>query len=253
MVEEIRTYLLNDMAFSRYAYIDKDYSPILLSETFSSFRNCLLIGNNEIEPEVQIWRSNLMVDAIYNDLDLSKIALRNFDSRRIPDKNDLSNNFLPTIKQSFYDDRVLIKSDNQNYPQDGIYNKRISLTKKTNNILSVSYLVDNKSNTRDQQIIFTFRGNISNFLYIPDTRLRIGFLNCSHIPFNQMNIKLMYPYFFNVNNLIDNVYQIPGIEELIWLNKKAYEDVFDIYSKTDRSYKKVLCLLLAYAISLKWQ
>jgi hypothetical protein len=253
MVEEIRTYLLNDNSFSDITYIDKNYSPVKLSKLFSEFRNCLLIGNNQTEPEIQVWRADTIIDAIYRDRDLSKIAFKNFDNRRIPSKNLNETNFLPTIKQSFYDDRVLIKLDSETSPQDGIYNKTVSLKKISNNILKVSFKSKYSNLNTDKQLVFTFKGNISNFSYIPETRIRIGLSNCSQIPFDLLQIKIKYPYFFNLNNLIDNINQIGGVEELIWINKKAYEEVFNIYSRTDRPYKKMLCLLLAYAISLKWQ
>jgi hypothetical protein len=253
MVEEIRTYLLNDINFSKVSYLDSNYAPKRLNETFANFRNLLLIGNNITEPEIQVWRADLLIDAIYRDMELSAVALRNFDRRLIPEKNINKEEFLPSVRQSFYDDRVLIKIDKDNYPQDGIYNKTIVLRKKTQNILDVNFFVGEKQYGRSDQLIFTFKGNMSNFVQIPETRLKIGLSYSSQIPFNLLELKLKYPYFFDINGLIDNVFQIPGIENLMWLNKKSFEEVFEIYSKSNRPYKKLLCLILAYAISLKWQ
>lgn len=254
MVEEIRTYLLNDKSFSGVVYIDKDYIPRSLNKTFSEFRKCLLLDSgNDTSKAVQAWRINLFVNAIYKDRDLSKIALKNFDKRVIKDKNITNLDFLPKVKQSIYDDRILIKSGVQNFPHDGIYDKLVILKKISNNSVNVSFSHNNLSYGNSHNLIFIFKNRSSNMIDIPDTRLKIGFSDSSSVPFNDLTIETQYPYSLNINNTIDKIYQIPGLDELIWINKQAFSELFDLYSKTDRSYKKILCLILGYAISLKWQ
>jgi hypothetical protein len=251
MVEEIRTYLLNDKKFGEVVFLDKNYFPKKLNKTSSEFRNAI-IGDNINDLSYTAWKTNLLVDGIYNDSELSSIAKKNFDSRRIPDKNLYTKDFSVSFSQNFFSSKIIIIKNQNNSPSDGIYEKKIILTKASNNKLNVSYIKNKKNYINDKELTFTFSNGMSNILDIPSSPIKIGFSGTSSIPLDQqLIIDIKYPYFLDINSIIDKIEQIPGVENLIWLNKKSYAEIFDIYTKTEKPHKKVLCLILAYAISLK--
>jgi hypothetical protein len=250
MVDEIKTLLLNDEKFSRYTYIDDNFNQIRLNKVQSEFRRALLFPSGAQEPKSQVWISNLLVNAIYKDRDLEKIANKNFDTRRIIDESLYSQDFLASVTQNFYDNKIIVKMAEETYPQDGIHNKNIKLSRKNNNVVVVSYSINNQSYENEKEIIFVFKNRISNTVNIPDTRIKIGFSNTSIVPFSSLFLSIKYPYYYDINNTINKIFQIPGLEELIWTDKQSFKELFDLYSKTDRDYKKMLCLILAYSISL---
>ena len=252
MVEEIRTLLLNSKKFKKYVYFSEDYSERKLNKTLKNFRDALLKMSKNDTEEVQAWRAKKIVNLIYSNEKLKKIALDLFDHRKIQDDIQLNESLESTYSINLNHPNLIINTRGvENSPADSIYTKKITFTKISNDQFSVSF--DYKQNKAPEILKFVFSSGISDLKTIPDTNIKIGFSGTSIIPsnINTFDVIIKYPFTLDFNEIIERVYSIASVEQLILTNSSKFEDIYSVYSTSNRNHEKILCLLMGYALSLK--
>lgn len=252
MVEEIRTVLLNSKKFKNYVYFPDDYSERRLNKTLKNFRDALLKSSKNDTDEIQAWRAKKIVNLIYSDNKLQKIALSLFDHRKIDNENESNLFFGSTYSISINHPNLIINVQGvEDSPLDSIYAKKITFNKISQDELSVSY--DYKKNKTTDILKFVFNSNISDLKVIPDTKIKIGFSGVSNIPtdIHNFDINIKYPFILDFNEVAERVYSIPSVEQLILTNSIDFKDLHSIYITSKRDHEKILCLLMGYALLLK--
>jgi len=252
MVEEIRTLLLNSKKFKNYVYFPEDYSERKLNKTLKKFRDALLKMSKNDTEEIQAWRAKKIVNLIYNDNKLTKIALKLFDKRKIQNDTQLNSFFGSTYSISINHANLIINArESDDTPSDSIYTKKITFSKISQDELSVSY--DYKKDNTSNILKFVFNSGISDLKTIPDTKIKIGFSGVSSIPsdINNFDINIRYPFVLDFNEMIERVYSVPSVEQLILVNSGDFSDLYSIYTTSKRDHEKILCLLMGYALLLK--
>lgn len=252
MVEEIRTLLLNSKKFKNYVYFPEDYSERKLNKTLKNFRDALLKTSKNDTEEIQAWKAKKIVNLIYKDNKLAKIALALFDKRKIQNDSESNLFFGATYSISINHANLIINTrELEDAPSDSIYSKKITFTKISQDELSVSY--DYKKDNISHTLKFVFSSNISDLKTIPDTKIKIGFSGVSTIPsdIHNFDLNIRYPFILDFNQIIERVYSIPSVEQLITTNSNDFSDLYSIYTTSKRDHEKILCLLMGYALSLK--
>jgi hypothetical protein len=252
MVEEIRTLLLNSKKFKNYVYFPEDYSERKLNKTLKNFRDALLKMSKNDTEEIQAWRAKKIVNLIYSNNKLSKIALSFFDTRKIENDIKSSQSLEATYSISLSHPNLTINTRGiEDAPSDSIYTKKINFKKIANDQFSVSY--DYNQNKQPDILKFTFNSGISDLKAIPDTNIKIGFSGTSIIPsdINNFHIIVKYPFILDFNQIIEKVYSVPSVEQLILGNSTKFNELYSIYSTSNRNHEKILCLLMGYALLIK--
>lgn len=254
MVEEIRTYLLNSKKYSSSVYIDESFEPIMLSNKFVEFRDVILGADNLTDPKQQIYRANFLVEEIYRHRVLGVVARDMFDTRLIEDTTFINKSFDP---------QILIDSKNENFVISIIPNAIVEKDVVDQNIEISRSTANNKLITKvntsfysfEKESEFLFTENISSFVDIPKSPLRMAFNGVNSVPlnFSKVLLKITYPYFFDINKAIENVQQISGLEFFIFENSTASKNLLSLYNSFTRPHERLLCLTLGLAINLKYK
>jgi hypothetical protein len=252
MVEEIRTLLLNSNNFKKYVYFPEDYSERKLNKTFKNFRDALLKMSKNDTEEVQAWRAKKIVNLIYSSNKLNKIAFSLFDTRKIQNDTELNSSLESTYSININHPNLVINTRGiEESPSDSIYIKKITFTKISSNQFSLSY--NYKQNSSGDILSFVFGSGLSDLKRVPDTNIKIGFSGVSSIPsdIHTFDITIKYPFILDFNGIIERVYSIPSVEQLILSNSSKFNDLYSVYTTSSRDHEKILCLLMGYALSLK--
>ena len=256
MVEEIRTLLLNSDKFKNYVFFPENYSERRLSKVLIDFRDALLKLNESDTDEIQAWRAKKIVNLLYEDRKLKEIVLRFFDKRKIQNDADTNKNFDTVYSISINHPNLIINSRFiDSTPDDGIYFKKISFTKNSNT--SFMTCLESGIDKVYETMHFTFDtsggSSLSDLKSIPGTKIKIGFSGTQHIPsdINSFYVTIKYPFVFDFNKIIEKVYSIGSIEQIISNKSNDFDDIYSVYVSSNRPYQKVLCLLIAYALSIK--
>lgn len=256
MTEEIRSYLLNSPEYSAYAYIPDGYTERRLNDIQSQFRAALLDAPNVSDKKVHVWRANTMVGAIYRDGQLASIANSLFDPRILESRETGSGSLNKDFSVASKDPNLMIVPDASNDSPSFSAGATLVLTKASeSNTLDAQIL--EAGTTKTTKLQFSFSGNLSDFVKVQSLPIRIGFNGTSSgitsVPSNFQTtvVSFSFPGQFNVDDTVERVYQIPGIDRMIWGNEKANTHILPLYNSASRSYKRLLCLLLGYAISVK--
>jgi hypothetical protein len=253
MIEELRTYLLNSRKYSSDVYMSEEYQPILLNSRFSEFRDIILGSDLATDPRQQIYRANFWSEEIYRHRLLGKIAAELFDSRTVENKFK-NTSFEPEILISVSHPSLFISAiPNAIYETEVVDQNIIISPTGTLNKVSVEVITSFYSLQKD--VIFEFIGNVSSFFDIPRTPLRFAFSGTPSVPLNLSKnfIKIKYPYYLNISSIIDRYKQVNAIDFFILGNKTASQYILPVYSSFVRDHERLLSLILAYAISLKFQ
>lgn len=253
MIEELRTYLLNSNKYSSDIYMSDEYQPVVLNNKFSEFRDVILGPDISTDPKQQIYRANFWSEEIYRHRLLSKIATELFDPRTIENKFK-NTSFEPEILISVGDPTLYIsaipnaKYETEIIDQDIIISPTGTLNKISLEVITSFYSIQN-------DVTFEFTGKVSSFFDIPRTPLRVAFRGVQSVPLNfkKSFIKIKYPYYLNLSSVIDRYKQINALDFFILGNKVASQNVLPIYSSFVRDHERLLSLILAYAISLKYK
>ena len=258
MVEEIRTYLLNDPAFASVVYFPAGYSPVALPQPFSAFRAALIGDSTSDSLALKAWRANMFISAIYRDPVLAPIAESLFDTRHVPNKSLLPATLDPQITTDSVQPNLMISTLNLGSSFDGINLKNINLTLPSGAgpYTSLNAIVSTNGVVISQPTLnFTFSGQMAPFQTVPGTPVQVAFSNCTSIPssFSSINIAVQYPNTLNFATTLDKVYQIPSVENMIYLNSISSGALASTYTSLSRKHQRLLCLLIAYACSLKNQ
>lgn len=97
-----------------------------------------------------------------------------------------------------------------------------------------------------------FYGGAAGFTKVPGVPLKVAYSG-SYIPDTllETSVNLSYPNNMSIGDLISKVEQITGLDHMIWTNPTASEKILPLYTGLDRGYKRLLCMVMAYALSLK--
>lgn len=250
MVEEIRSLLLNSPKYGDSVYFPDDYRIRELPSTLNEFRSAVLGFDGNLDLEA--WRASILTEAIYRDRQLSELALSNFDSRTIPNKNTLPSSLDPSVDIFTSDARMIIDSSNVSGDYGSVGTQEIFLNYVDSSTIGAN-IVSNGSYSF-VNLSFNFGGgSMSGFQGIPGTPLKVAFSNVSSVPsdFQATNIKISYPYKLDINKVINRVNQVANIEGVIYLDPTSSSVVAPLYSTVTREHQRLLLLVIAYAIAAR--
>lgn len=255
MVEEIRSYLLNSREYSKYVYMPDGYSERKMGEVESQFRYAVLGIPNISDKKVHVWRANALISGLYRDRQLSAIAQKLFDPRTIETRSTNNGSMQDDYYVSSKDPSLLIVPDHSDLSPSFSIEKSLMLTRESSTELNACITEGPK--TTNHIIQFTFSDGVSDFVKVPDLPIKIAFnlsdIGGTNIPSNFVTtlMSFTYSHWMDVDELVNVVNQISGLDTLIWSNKVANEEILPLYSTTTMSHKRLLCVLLAYALSIK--
>lgn len=254
MVEEIRSYLLNSFRYASEVYISEDYQTVSLNKLFLQFREAILGPDNLTDPKQQIYRANFLVEQIYKHRYLSQIALDLFDNRTIKDTTFINSSFDPEILINSNNPNLLINAIPNAVLETEVVNQNITLS-GTGTVNRIACEIITSFYTQSNNLDFEFSDNLSSFIDIKRTPLRVAFQGVSSVPLNftKVFIDIKYPYHFDFSSAIQRVNQVSGVDILLFGNKKARESLLDMYTSFVRPHERLLALVLGYATSLKYK
>ena len=255
MVEEIRTYLLNSKKFSESVYFPSEYTEIVLPSVFSQLRDALLGDSHNDSMSLKAWKANFLVSAIYRDQLLAPIANELFDPRVVPNKALTPTELDPVVTLSSVQSNLLVSTGDLWGAFDGVNKRKIVLTRTPGSPPhhSLDVTVSSEGSYEKSTMNFTFSGQLSDLRTIPGTPIKIAFTNCTSIPDSlvELTITVEYPNSIDINAIINRVGQIPEVETLITSNEVSSSALSSVYHTVTRGHQRLLCLLMAYACSLK--
>lgn len=254
MVEELRSYLLNSRKYSSRVYLDESFNPVVLSKELDEFRSAILGQDSLTDPLQQIYRASFISEQIYNNDKLRDIALNMFDPRLIEGTAFVNENFEPQIFTDSKNDGFVISVipnatlETEIVEQNITISKTLEFNKLRLNLNSSVYSIE-------EDLVFSFNGGLSSFVDIQRTPLRVALKGGNSIPsdFKDVSIKIIYPYFFDINRSIEKVRQIGSLDFFIFQNNTASKNLLSVYNSFTRWNDRLMCLALGYAINLKYK
>lgn len=252
MTEEIRSYLLNSPSYSDYVYFPERYVIKPISAVQTQFRSVVLGLPSITDKRMHAWRVNILVSGIYKDRQLSDIAMRLFDKRILESRNTIVQPLEDRILINSKDERIIIFSDTHNSVTSLFSEKQVTLRPSSSSSSLEASIIEGKTTVKNT-INFNFSNGASEVVSIHGSPLKVAFRGTNKVPddFVETVINITYSCRLNVNDLIEQVDQIPGIDQMMWTNQSASAEILPTYVSTDKGYKKLLCMLMAYAISVK--
>lgn len=250
MINELRSYILNDPKFGELvAFPDQYGMPVRLNKTLSEIRSAL-IGDDRVDDKHRAWVATNLVRALYRDRDAGGIAQSIFDTRvSFLDQEAGPDTFDSSITISGGSvDLIQTFGNFTGYPGVGIFNNRWDITHSSSSAISIQDYATGENYTANM----SFTGTTGNFVEIKGTSIQVRLIGVSQVPVNlfaQINGSVAKS--FSLVDILNAVTSVQGVEDLVYINEKEIPDIPFLYSSSqDRIDRKLWSIILAYGAEI---